>query len=189
MKYIPDTKVEDLSGLTFNKLTVESFAYFKQLSNGKRRAYFNCVCNCEEHNKVVVSGASLKSGKVKSCGCIKLENSKNRREYNLYQKNYTSNIVEIFLKKGGRFIIDLDDFDIVIKYYWYLDKQGYVVGKEYGTQKSVKLHRVLCPDFVEVDHKNQNKLDNRRCNLREVTRQENVINRPISKANTSGIIG
>ena len=189
MKYIQGTKAEDLSGLTFNKLTVESFAYFKQLPDGKRRAYFNCVCNCEEHTKVIVSGASLKSGQVKSCGCLKKENGKKRREHNLYRKDHDCNIAEFYFKKGGSFIVDLDDFDLASSHYWYLDDRGYVTGKEYITGKTIRLHSILCPNFVEVDHINQNKLDNRKCNFREVTRQENVINRPISKRNSSGFIG
>lgn len=42
---------------------------------------------------------------------------------------------------------------------------------------------------VEVDHKNRNKLDFRWRNLREVTRAQNMQNKDIGKANTSGRVG
>ena len=41
----------------------------------------------------------------------------------------------------------------------------------------------------EVDHINHDRADNRLCNLREVTTQENKCNTSLSKRNTSGRIG
>lgn len=40
-----------------------------------------------------------------------------------------------------------------------------------------------------IDHINGNRSDNRICNLREATNQENIFNSKLSKANTSGIKG
>lgn len=57
----------------------------------------------------------------------------------------------------------------------------YVVSRyrnEYGKQKNIRLHRYLLaplPNF-DVDHINHNPLDNRRSNLRVVTRQQNTLN-------------
>lgn len=189
LKYIEGTMAEDLSGQKFNHLTVNSFAYFKEVANRKRVAYFNCTCDCNNINQCVVSGPSLKSGKVKSCGCLRVVNGQKRRKYNIYNKNDKNNTVEFYLEKGGSFVVDLDDFDVVAEQYWFLDDRGYVTSREHGTGKTIRLHSILCPGFIEVDHINQNKLDNRRCNFREVTRQENVINRPKSKCNSSGFIG
>lgn len=40
-----------------------------------------------------------------------------------------------------------------------------------------------------IDHTNGNHLDNRPCNLREVTHSQNMMNRKLSKHSTSGIKG
>lgn len=57
------SKVVEMTGKRFNMLTVVSRAESK---NGK--AYWNCVCDCG--NETTVSGTNLRSGAVKSCGCL-----------------------------------------------------------------------------------------------------------------------
>jgi hypothetical protein len=64
-------KVRDLTGETFGKWTVVSYAYTKQ---GKNQGIpqWNCVCECGTEK--VVSGKMLKGGQSKSCGCSRKEN-------------------------------------------------------------------------------------------------------------------
>ena len=107
----------------------------------------------------------------------------------MYKIDDKHDFVKFYLSNDVYFIIDIGDFDLVFDYNWKLDKNGYVWTKERVTQKTIRLHKLLCPDFIEVDHINKNKLDNRRNNLREVTRQENVINKPLFKNNRSGFTG
>lgn len=57
------SKVVELSGKKFGFLAVTSRA---ESRNGK--AYWNCICDCG--NETVVSGSNLRSGAVKSCGCL-----------------------------------------------------------------------------------------------------------------------
>lgn len=194
MEYIEGTKVEDLTGQKFNRLTVIKFAYFKFIKrkdrkNLARKAYFYCQCDCGNNKLIIVEGSSLKNGSVKSCGCLKKESGVKKRKHNKYDIDKKNNQVFFYLSNGEKFIIDLEDFDLVYEYNWKLDPNGYVISKEHITQKTIRLHSLLKPQYIEVDHKNQNKLDNRKNNLREVTRQENVRNRPISKNNTSGFTG
>lgn len=189
MKYIEGTKAEDLTGLKFNHLLVESFAFFKTYTSGQRVTYFNCVCDCNNSNRVIVSGGSLKSGKVKSCGCLKKVNGEKRRKHNKYEILPNLQIVKFYINKEQCFIVDIDDFDKVVDYNWRIDSNGYLISKEHITRKTIRLHKILCPEYIEVDHIDRDKMNNRKSNLREVTRQENVRNRPLSKNNTSGFTG
>ena len=58
------TKIRDLTGQTFGKLTVVSFAGSDKRGNAK------WLCKCECGNEKAVRGGLLTSGRTKSCGCI-----------------------------------------------------------------------------------------------------------------------
>lgn len=91
-------------------------------------------------------------------------------------------------KKVGVAITDKKFFTLVIGKHWRLSTRGYVVC---GRNSSLKMHYLIYGPKVlpEIDHKNRNKLDNRVCNLREATRQQNVWNGTMRKDNKSGIPG
>lgn len=56
-----------------------------------------------------------------------------------------------------------------------------------GKQQTIRMHRVIinAPSNKEVDHINHNTLDNRMCNLRICTKNENQHNRKPNKQKTS----
>lgn len=56
--------IKDITGLIFGKLRVISFA--NKIDDHYR---WNCLCGCG--NTVIVESYALKSGKTKSCGCIR----------------------------------------------------------------------------------------------------------------------
>jgi hypothetical protein len=58
----------DLVGQKFGRLTVISFAH------GGNNAFWNCICECGNEKKT--NSVLLKSGAVKSCGCLHVENGK-----------------------------------------------------------------------------------------------------------------
>ena len=61
----------DLTGQRFGRLTVVGID-----DRGTRQTYYNCVCDCGITKSI--RGDGLKSGAVRSCGCLKREqNSKN----------------------------------------------------------------------------------------------------------------
>ena len=96
---------------------------------------------------------------------------------------------EIALSKGAITSVDDGDYESVDQYKWTLSGSGYAC-REYsdgGVMKRIYLHRALlnCPDGCEVDHINGNPLDNRRCNLRLATHQQNLCNQSKQHSATS----
>jgi hypothetical protein len=73
-------------------------------------------------------------------------------------------------------MVDREDYPILSRYKWHLDRKGYVKSSVFGT--TVKLHRMIlnCPKNVQVDHINMYKLDNRKCNLRLCDNSSNQAN-------------
>ena len=98
---------------------------------------------------------------------------------------FAGDTVEIHTKNNDVILIDKDDFERVKTHCWFVDSKGYVDGPR------MRLHRFIMqpPKGKQVDHINHNKLDNRKCNLRIVTNQQNHFNRPINKNNKSGHAG
>ena len=79
------------------------------------------------------------------------------------------------LPPGVVSLYDPEDHDLIMRYAWGVEK-GYLCVTVEG-QKSYFHRMIMNPGCNEVDHKNGNRLDNRRSNLRVVTLQENRQNR------------
>jgi hypothetical protein len=99
---------------------------------------------------------------------------------------------EIPLTRGYVAIVDDEDYDMVMAAGpWCYDGQGYATKRKPGT--TLRMHRFimgLIPgDGKYVDHRNGNKLDNRRCNLRLCTNSQNMANQGMRSDNTSGYKG
>ena len=89
--------------------------------------------------------------------------------------------------KGEEILLDDDDFERFCAKNWIVGKHGYAYcGK-------VLLHRAILGlergDGVHCDHRNRNRLDNRKENLRACTRAQNSCNRPPATRNLSGYKG
>ena len=74
----------------------------------------------------------------------------------------------------GIVLVDDEDYEILNHYKWHL-QSGYAA---YG-HKSITMHRLLMnqPKNMEIDHIDNNRLNNQRDNLRIVTSQQNSMNR------------
>lgn len=83
--------------------------------------------------------------------------------------------VQIPLSNGGFALIDASDEPLVKGRTWWRDNRGYVVAKI--KQRCARLHRVLLgfPPH-DIDHRDGDKLNNRRENLRPCTNHQNQAN-------------
>lgn len=79
------------------------------------------------------------------------------------------------------------DAPALSRFTWRKHPNGYATHIDGDT--SILLHRLLMPGVDEVDHIDQNKLNNTRANLRACSHLQNCHNRGISAANTSGALG
>lgn len=96
--------------------------------------------------------------------------------------------MKILLPNGTYFFIDKEDSKLVNLYKW--GWNGRYVRTRIKS-KTLYLHRLLlgASKGFEVDHINRNTLDNRRINIRIVTRKLNILNRGLNKNNKSGFRG
>lgn len=108
---------------------------------------------------------------------------------------YNVVVKKISLTQGQFSLIDDDDFEKFGFLKWSVTKMTrggksvfYAYRKKFG--KTVYLHReILDNPNGEVDHINRNRLDNRKSNLRIITREENAKNHNLYFNNTSGHVG
>lgn len=84
---------------------------------------------------------------------------------------------------GLRVLIDAADVEIVCGYKWGLSNEGYVIARGGRLFMHRLLMGLVSGDPREVDHRRHNKTDNRRSQLRIVTRKQNRRN---SRGNSGG---
>ena len=169
-----------MTGSRYGLLTVIERDYEYEANKTKKAAYWKCICDCGNYTTVL--GTCLRSGDIKSCGCLRRIKERKMCRYDLsgeFGVGYTSD--------NQSFLFDLSDYDLIKNYAWRISASGYVV---YNNKHRIAMHRLVtnCPDDLEVDHINHCKTDNRRNNLRICTKIENTRNR-LSYKNKSGIVG
>lgn len=98
----------------------------------------------------------------------------------------------IALANGMFTIVDAEMFDELNRFNWSADKLGYVSQSgSSDSRRTISMARLVFQPKkgYEVDHRNCNKLDNRKCNLRQATRSENCCNCGRRKDNKTGFKG
>lgn len=92
---------------------------------------------------------------------------------------------KIITNKGLEVLVDDEDFEHLSQFKWRHDLQGYVVRSARVAEirsgkiktRNVYLHReVMGFPASEIDHIDQNKLNNMKANLRKASRRENALN-------------
>lgn len=93
----------------------------------------------------------------------------------------------IWLTQGKYAIVDNEYYEFLNQWKWHVTANGYAARKEYPNRNTIRMHRMVnnTPIFLETDHINNHKLDNRKINLRSATKAENNINRPAHNQSTS----
>lgn len=120
-----------------------------------------------------------------------MENKKKRKSRGIKGNSYQikENSVYVTLTNTRNVMIcDIDDWERLKEYTWH-ERNGYALSSSKG--KPERFHRKvkLCPKGYEIDHINRNPLDNRKDNLRIVTRKANSLNKDKYISNKSGRIG
>lgn len=101
---------------------------------------------------------------------------------------------KIPLTQNNLALVDDDDYEKISEYKW-RNHNGYAARttpRSAEVRTTILMHREILgdiPEGMDVDHINGNKSDNRRSNLRIVTRQQNCHNSPKRARNTSGYKG
>jgi len=74
-------------------------------------------------------------------------------------------------KDNKEMLFDAEDFDLVKQYTWRISSNGYV----HNRNLELYAHRFIMnpPNDLMIDHKDHDKTNNRKSNLRIVTQQEN----------------
>ena len=168
MKTIPR---KPLNGKKFNFLTVIEQAEDYVSPSGKRQIQWLCKCDCGKEK--IILGSSLKSGNAKSCTCQKIKLLKKQNKYEVKGK-----VVFVYFNNcNDKMICDLEDWEKLKQYCWILGKSGYAEARVNG--KTRLFHHFVIQSSVgyDRDHINKNKLDNRKGNLRIVSRSINNYNR------------
>jgi hypothetical protein len=100
------------------------------------------------------------------------------------------------LTQGQNAIVDASDYDWLSQWNWYAlwaahTKSFYAVRHDAPCSPTIRMHRLIlnCGKDEEVDHRDHDTLNNRRCNLRKCTGTQNAINRRMRSNNTSGFKG
>lgn len=173
-------KAIDLKGKRFGKLTV----LHKSDRKGKN-SYWLCRCDCGVEKEICAT--ALRRGQ-KSCGCTAFDFAKHkviRNEYTIDKFN----IVHVALRTGDEMLCDIEEWEKLKEFTWTKDAWGYASASISRQRRKFHVEVMGKKRGYVIDHINQNKLDNRKCNLRFLTKTGNAINSKLSKSNTSGIKG
>lgn len=177
------------------KLTNEAFINKALKVHGNKYDYskseykgsgINVCISCKKHGGFWQTPANHNRGQ----GCPKCKHEKIgrlTRERCMLNRIIPFNVKEqdnckiIPLNKGKYTIVDEEDYSKLIVYNWCDDGKGYAYNSTAGY-----MHRFIMntPDGFVTDHKNHNRLDNRKINLRICTSRNNTRNM-ISKTGSS----
>ena len=182
-------------GYKKNRLTVINVVEFSKIKNKKavKPSWWKYKCLCECGNITYTTKQSLCAGNTQSCGCAQHDaivcTGKSNKKINKIEIN--KDVMKIFFFNTSNYaIIDTEDYTKVKEYCWYNTPNGYARASMKFGKGNITLHRIVMGSpKADIDHKNRNKLDCRKSNLRLATRANNCTNINVKKNNKSGYTG
>lgn len=185
-------KFIDLTNKRFGRLVVVCRVEDYISPKGHHSTQWLCKCDCGK--ETIVVGNVLTSGRVVSCGCFLKERLyETKKKYNQYDLSGEYGVG--YTTKGEEFYFDLEDYDLIKDYCWYVTTENYVASHQiHNRNKIVLMHRIIMNPhnenlYIDHIHGEESRRDNRKSNLRICTRQENNRNKRIRSDNTSGVTG
>lgn len=187
----------DLKGHQIGTLQVLRLATPKEREARRAKGFTGavwwvCCTACGWKGAVGTNRLLDRKSPPRSCGCLKF----GRR---VSMQTPPRGARWLALPRGRFALVSTTDFAAVGCYLWFLDSSGYAmrqprVGAKLGPR--TLLHNWIyqrafgrIPAGLEVDHKNRDRLDCRRTNLRVCSRGENLANRTKARRNTTGFKG
>lgn len=186
---------EDLTNKTFGKLKVLKY-------DSKQHSHSKWVCECECGNIIVKSISFLNNSKFLMCdNCKKLETTTPKVKTEYKEKQYYQqklNKIEYYDEHSSLIndtvVVDNDDVPLILSYgrYVTINNGGYAL--MWWKNSELFIHRLVMglPQRYDTvsklisDHKDGNRLDCRKQNLRVCKKELNPINCKTYKNNTSG---
>lgn len=180
----------DLTGQRFGRLTVVRRGEDYMPHTPKVKVRWICACDCGK--ECLVTTAALRSGKTSSCGCYHSDVvSKKMKKFNRIRID-GGNVYVLLSNSDKEMVTDLETWEKsgAEAYCWSLATNGYA--KSSVNKKWVYFHVFAfpnCPDGFERDHIDGNRINNRKNNIRFVTRCNNNKNRAFAPNKKSGRTG
>lgn len=188
-------KLRDLTGQKIGMLTV--IGRDNDSQDGKVR--WLCKCDCGNPKLKSITTSNLSNHKTRSCGCIFTEMLHKRKKHNTYDLSgeygigYTSNVNS---KNENVFYFDLEDYEKIKDYCWCFKGDDYLtttILKDDETRSSIMMHQLILPTengyMPDHIHGKESRNDNRKSNLRIVTKSQNAMNQGLRSDNRSGVRG
>ena len=196
------TKIKN--GNKYGTLTVIKRVEDKIDNKGRRFACWQCLCDCQKDAKekeyIIKTSWYLLNTKNPCCPKCGKNNQKEKmkkfHENNRSSYDLSGDYGVGKTYKGEIFYFDLEDYDKIKNYNWFVNDQGYLLARicENNKISFIRMHRLILnvsDKKIEVDHKKgiESRNDNRKSNLRLATHSQNNINKDLKINNTSGYTG
>ena len=140
------------------------------------------VCGRRSKNKIVSHGMILCNKhykQFKKYGRFLDNNPRtiyDPNEYHIYGDITYIDLYDKNCEKVAQVIIDTEDLSKVKNIKWKLSASGYAMNTPKFKGSNIHMSRVILGTYEFVDHINHNTLDNRKSNLRVVTKSQNQMN-------------